>query len=519
MNNRDILEKIRMRYVNRELMVFQNRRLTGSQYVERVYRLGNALLSLGLKKGDRVALLLQNSNISSECFHGANSAGLPFVPLNSRNSSLEHLHILNHSIAKAIIVDEVYLDILEPILPRAASIQHVICVSVAGDHDYQSYETLLNTAKPDEPDVDIFDDDICSLRYTSGTTGKPKGVIHSYKSDSVVLINSLLEGLDIRSTDAVALTSPVTHASGSQILPHLVKGARVVIMPEFNPEKLMQVIEKEQITTLYMVPTMLIMLINHPALANYDLSSIRTIRYGASPISPSLLEKAIDIFGNVFVQGYGLTEAGMPITLLTKDDHSLDGSEWKLKRLKSVGREVIVAKVRIMDDENNLVPPGETGEIVVKTDQNMLGYWNDPVATDKTVQDNWLRTGDVGYIDEDGYVYLVDRKKDMIISGGFNIYSREVEDVLYSHDAILEAAVIGVPDDTWGESVKAVVVLKPDKSATSDDIIKHCRKHLAAYKKPSSIEFVDKIPKNANGKIMKAELKEQFWDRHDRKIN
>jgi acyl-CoA synthetase (AMP-forming)/AMP-acid ligase II len=509
---RDILNKIVQRHGDREVLVFQDARFTAKQYVERVYRLGNALLGLGLKKGDRVALLLNNSNFSAECFRGANSAGMSFVSLNARNAAPEHLYILNDSGAKALIAGEEFLGMVEKILPEAPDIRHVIVVPGKNKGPWLSYEELLARATATEPEVVITAEDAYSIRYTSGTTGKPKGVLQLFRSDITQLYSSLMEGLEIQKTDAVALTAPVTHASGSQILPHMAKGAKVVIMPGFEPEELLCAIEKEKITTLYLVPTMIVMLINHPTLKDHDIRSIRTIRYGASPIAPNVLKNAIEIFGDVFIQGYGLTEASMPITMLTKEDHILDGTEKSLKRLKSIGREVLVAQVSIQDPECKILPDGHTGEICVKSDQVMAEYWNNPEATRETLINGWLHTGDMGYRDEDGYFYLVDRKKDMIISGGFNIYPREVEDVLYMHEAVLEAAVIGIPDEKWGETVKAVVVRKEGKAVTAEEIISHCKQHLASYKKPTSVDFIDALPKNANGKILKKDLKAPYWE-------
>ena len=515
---RDVLNKIAVRYGDREILVSPEKRFTGKAYVERVYRLGNALLGLGMKKGDRVSLLLNNSTYSAECFRGANSAGIPFVSLNARNAAPEHLYILNNAGSKALIVGEEFLPMVEEILPDAPELKHVIVVPGTNKGKYLSYEELLAASSSEEPDVPITADDAYSIRYTSGTTGKPKGVLQLFRSDITQLYNALMEGLDIQKTDAVALTSPVTHASGSMVLPHMAKGAKVVILPGFDPEMLLQTIEKEKITTLYLVPTTIVMLINHPTLNNYDIRTIRTIRYGASPIAPNVLKKAIGIFGDVFLQGYGLTEASMPVTLLTKEDHILDGSEKSVKRLKSIGREVLISKVSIQDPDCHILPDGQTGEICVKSDQVMKEYWRNPEATKETLIDGWLHTGDMGYRDEDGYLYLVDRKKDMIISGGFNIYPREVEDALYLNEAILEAAVVGIPDEKWGETVKAFVVMKQGKSANAEEIIAHCKEHLASYKKPTSVDFIDELPKNANGKILKKDLKAPYWADQERKI-
>jgi long-chain acyl-CoA synthetase len=519
MNTKDILIKTANQYPEREILVFQDKRIKAREYLNRVFRVSNALLGLGLKKGDRVAVLLSNSHHSVECFHGNSCAGLVLVPLNSRNSPREHLYMLNNSEASAIILGKEFAETVSSILPEASTVSHAICIGDTPHSSMLDYDDLLAKSSPTDPQIGIADDDMSAIRYTSGTTGHPKGVHRDHRSDITAVYNCLIDGLEIRGTDAVALTGPVTHASGSLILPHFVRGAKVVILPGFNARKLIETIEKERITTLYLVPTMIVMLLAEPGIENYDLSSLRTIRYGASPIAPEVLKRAIDLFGNVFVQGYGLTEGSMPLTLLIKEDHIMDGSEKKLKRLSSVGREVTLTKVRIMDVEGNILPPGEIGEIVAQSDQIMKGYWKNPEATTETLRSGWLHTRDMGYMDEDGYLFLVDRKDDMIISGGFNIYPREVEDVIYMHPAVLEAAVFGIPDEKWGETVKAVISLRKGMTATEEEIIEHCKANLASYKKPTSVDFIDDIPKNPNGKILKKVLKEPYWSGKERKIN
>jgi len=427
--------------------------------------------------------------------------------------------MLNDSESRAIILGKEFQEIITSILPEAKTISWAICVSDHTKEGMLSYEEIMAKSSPQKPEVEILDDDIISLRYTAGTTGKPKGVIHTHRSNVIVVYNALMDGLGIEEGDAIALTAPVTHASGTMIIPHIVRGAKVVLLPRFDVPMLLETIQKERITTLYLVPTMIAMILAYPELKKYDVSSLKTIRYGASPISPDLLRRAIEVFGNVFVQGYGLTEGSMPLTLLLKKDHILDGGEKSLKRLTSVGREVTVAKVRIMDDNGNILPPGQIGEIVVKSEQVMEGYWKNPEATSKTLRGGWLHTRDMGYMDEDGYIYLVDRKDDMIISGGFNIYPKEVEDVLYSHPAVLEAAVFGVPDEKWGEAVKAAVSLKPGMVATEEELIEHCKKYLASFKKPKSIDFLKELPKSAYGKILRRELKAPYWKGRDRMIS
>jgi len=519
MHIRDYLNKAATHFATREALVCQDTRLSAGQLIERIYRLSNALLHLGLRKGERVAVLLNNCHQSAECFYGICSAGLVLVPMNARNSLQEHLYVLNDSEPRAILVGAEFAEDIAKIMPEVPGLSFSLVVTGCPPTGMLDYEEMLAKAAPEEPQVTLCDEDLFSLRYTSGTTGRPKGVIHDHKANIATLHNTLLSGFSIEVGDTVALVGPVTHASGSMILPHIVCGGRIIILPRFQPKELLECIERERVNTLYLVPTILVILLAEPDIDQYDLSSLTTIRYGASPVSPKVLERAIERFGDVFVQGYGLTEGMMPVTILTKQDHMLDGSETRRKRLSSVGRETMTTQVRIMDEEGNFLPSGEIGEIVVASDQNMKGYWKNQEATQAAFRGAWLRTRDMGFRDEQGYVFVVDRKDHMIISGGFNVYPREVEDVLCRHPAILEAAVLGIPDDVWGEAVHASVSLKEGMEATAEEIIQHCREHLASYKKPKSVAFVVKLPKNAHGKIQKEQLKAPYWTGRSKRIN
>lgn len=519
MNIRDYVVKMGHLHPDREVLVFQEHRFTGRQVRDRIFRLSNALLGLGLEKGDRVAVLLTNSHYSVECFYALACAGLVLVPMNSRNAAREHLYMLENAEVRAVLVGQEFLGVIQPILSEASGVSHAVCINGPAPQGWLDYETLIAGAGVEEPQIELLDEDLSSIRYTSGTTGRPKGVMHSQRGALTTVYSTLMDGLDIKSTDSVALIGPVTHASGSYILPHLVRGAKVVILPGFDVTNVLRTVEQERVTMIHLIPTMLVMILASPEIDRYDLSSLKTIRYGASPISPDVLKRAIGIFGDIFVQGYGLTEASMPMSLLLKDDHILDGSEKSIRRLSSIGREVTFSKVRIMDDEGNFVPPGQIGEIVVQSSQVMQGYWKNPEATAEALRGGWLHTRDMGFMDEEGYIYLVDRKEDMIISGGFNIYPKEVEDVLYMHPAVLEAAVFGIPDEKWGETVKAAVSLKTGQKATEQEIIEHCKTHLAGYKKPTSVDFLDQLPKGHTGKIVRRELKDPYWRGKERKIN
>lgn len=513
------LAKAAARFPQNIAVVHGDTRLTTKELLGRVYQIANALRGLGLRKGERVALLLTNSHHSVECFYGIVCAGLVVIPMNYRNSAKEHLYVLNHSEARAIMVGEEFAEDIESILPEVPTVAHSVCVPRNAPESMYDYEELLSKSSNYEPEVEIGEEDIISLRYTSGTTGPPKGVIHDHRSNIAILYNMLMDDFKIEEGDSIAIAGPITHASGFMVLPHIVRGAKVVILPKFDPKGMLETIEREQVTTLYLVPTMIAKILAQPDLGKYDLSSLKTIRYGASPISPEVLKRAIDVFGNIFVQAYGLTEGGMLLTLLSKEDHVLDGTEKSLRRLHSIGREVTSVLVRIMNEQRKIVPPGEIGEIVVQSDQDMRGYLKDPDATANALCDGWLHTGDMCYTDDDGYIYLLDRKEDMIISGGFNIYPKEVEDVLHLHPAVLEAAVFGIPDDVWGEVVKAIVSLKPGMTATEEELIEHCKEHLANYKRPKSVEFIRELPKNPYGKVLRRKLKEPYWTGRARMVN
>jgi len=303
------------------------------------------------------------------------------------------------------------------------------------------------------------------------------------------------------------------------VLPIMLRGGRSVILPGFEVELLLQTIEKERVTHLLLVPTMINMLLNHPEIQRYDLSSVRTLFYAASPMPVERIKQALQVFGSVLIQGYGCTESSALITYLPKEDHAFERDPKKLRRLASCGVPIMACDVRVVNENGEDITPGEVGEIIERGEDTMLGYWKDPERTAETLKKGWLYTRDMATVDEDGYIYIVDRKADMIISGGYNIYPSEVEEVLYRHGAVYEASVIGVPDDLWGESVKAVVVLKEGMEATEEDLIQLCKNHLSSYKKPKSVDFVSDLPKNPYGKILRRKLREKYWAGQERMVH
>jgi long-chain acyl-CoA synthetase len=362
-------------------------------------------------------------------------------------------------------------------------------------------------------ETEVRANDLFGIYYTGGTTGRAKGVMLSHKnivSNAVHLI--LTTGMR---GDHVALHSaPMFHlADGAVNFAVTMVGGSHVTVKAFEPAAVLSAVEKERVTCALWVPTMINLLVNYPDVSGYDLSSMRLVFYGASPIAPDLLKRAIEVFNCQFIQLYGMTEAGPILTILLPEEHT------KPELLTGAGRQAIGVEVRVVDEQGNDVPPGEVGEVIARGPNIMMGYWGKPLETEAVLRDGWYWTGDLARIDENHYIYIVDRAKDMIITGGENVYSVEVEAVLYKHPAVLEAAVVGVPDERWGEAVKAVVVVKPGAAVTEKELIDFCKQHIASYKAPKSVDFVEALPKSGAGKILKRVLREKYWAGHARRVH
>ncbi len=509
-----ILSNVR-RYPEKPALICGETRLTYKEFNERCNRLANSFLSLGVGENEHFSLLSKNCHIHFELFFAAAKAGTVFVPLNYRLSPRELIYIINDSESKCLFFAKEYLPVVESIRNDLKEVKNYVCIdgSIEG---YHFYEDVLKNSDSKEPDSSfIKEEDIVAIFYTSGTTGYPKGAMISHKNRVSDMINQVTDNEYIEPEDIHLNVGPLYHIGAlSQSQGHIYRGCTVVILKEFDPKRIYELIEKEKINSFWAAPTMIQMLLDYPDKDKYDLSSVKTITYAGSPIPIELLKRAINFFGaNKLIQFFGMTETGPQISHLRRRDHVSEGTEKQLKRLRSVGIECQNVHVRIVDDNDQDVPTGQIGEILVKSDGVTSGYWKKPEDTKKALKDGWFHTGDMGYLDEDRYLYIVDRKKDMIISGGENVYSAEVENVLCMHPAVSEAAVIGVPHEKWVETVKAIVVLKPGASATEDEIIEFCKRNLASYKKPTSVEFVDELPKTASGKVLKRELRERFGGR------
>lgn len=493
-----------------------DRRISYGELDERVRRLANGLCdALGLVRGDRVAVLSKNSIEYFEAYYACARAGLIIQPLNWRLGGEELARIVDDGEPTVLIFSPEFRGEVET-LQKTSSCKHWL--EYGGDSD-GSYEKLLAGASAGEPpqSKDVGNDDPVLILYTGGTTGESKGALHSHKSIYMGMLNQTVAER-IVPTDVYMLTGQMFHIPVALAMNYMAHGCPVVLI-NFEAKQALEVIQRERVSAFLGITTMINWMMAVDDFDSYDLSSLRNFQYGGGPMPETVVRAALKAFPCTMIQGYGQTE-GTTMSFLSQEDHfrAIDGIH--PERLSSCGREGHVTTIRVVDD--NGVPvarDGNTpGEIIVRSDANMLGYWRRPELTAKTLRDGWMWTGDVATWDEEGYVFIVDRAKDMIISGGENIYSTQVEAAIHKHPAVLEAAVIGVPDDEWGEAVKAVVVLKPGMSATAQEIIETAKEHLASYQKPRSVDFVESLPKAPTGKILKRELREPYWNQRGRKV-
>jgi len=496
--------------------------LTFGQLADRVARLAGALQQLGLKDGERVALLSLNAVRYIEYDLAVPWAGGVLNPVNTRWSPAEILYSFDDSGTAILIVDETFKALGPQLARDAATIRHVI---YAGDGETPEgmldYETLIAQSAP-VPDAHRNGDDLAGIFYTGGTTGFPKGVMLSHNNLCICAMSSLALGRSGR--DAVYLhVMPMFHLADFAVTTSLLlSGGSHVVLPGFSPQQTAETIAHERVNEIMLAPTLIQMLVdwieqNPEASGKLDLTCLKRLTYGASPISQTLLRRAQATFPGIeLFQGYGMTELSPVATTLGPEDHTEEA--FQSGRMKSAGKPALCAQVKIVDPQDDELPRGQIGEIAVRGPHVMLGYWNKPEATAEALRNGWMHTGDMGYMDEAGYVYVVDRLKDMIISGGENVYSAEVENALASHPAVAQSAVIGIPSQKWGEAVHAVVVLKPGVTATAESIQAHCKERIAGYKCPRSVEFRDALPVSGVGKVLKTELRKPYWDKQARAV-
>ncbi|MFH1169608.1 MAG: long-chain-fatty-acid--CoA ligase [Chloroflexota bacterium] len=487
---------------------------------ERVNRLANALLGLGLKKEDTVATVNRNCPEHVEMMFAAIKSGAKRTHVNPRLTPEDLAWLLNDAETKFLFVSEQYMETIQKLRPQLKTVKHIISISGKAP-DTLDYEELLAGSSPEAPNLTLDDDELGQLWYTAGTTGKPKGVALPRRSDMAVTRNTLLDMLPhLNEDDAFLALQPLYHGAGLFILAAWIRGLKHVTVHRYDPEIAYPAVEKEKITFIKTVPTVLVRFLTHADIDKHDLSSLRTIVYGAAPMPVDKLKDGLRRFGQIFIQGYGQSEALGTIATLSRKDHRLEGTPEQTARLAAVGRPYTYVDVRVVDESGKGVPTGEAGEVIVRGDHIMKSYWKVPQeVTDDKLRDGWIYTGDIGKFDNDNYLFLVDRKGQMIISGGLNVFPNEVEQVLYQYKGVLEASVFGIPDEQWGEAVKAVVALKPGTKVTEAELITFCRDRIAHYKAPKSIDFRDSLPKSDSGKILTKELKAPYWKGRDRQIN
>lgn len=497
--------------------IYNDRQRTWAEIGERVPRLAAALRSQGLKPGDRLAVLALNSDNYVELFFAAAWANLVIVPLNTRWAVPENIYSLRDADCAGLVVDDGFA----PQVPELLKGHAMPCVVHMGDQPapdgMHAYEALIAHAAPMADECGC-DDDLCGIYYTGGTTGHPKGVMLSHRNFAAASVNWIAT-LHFSDLTVYMHSAGFFHLAGaSPVFALTMAGGTHVCLPKFDAALAFDAIQKHRVNYVLFVPTMINMMLNHPDFDRYDLTSVRYCEYGASPMPDAVLATAIEkLPGWEFIQGYGMTEtAALTVSLPWR--YHFDGEHGPNKR-KAAGRASYGVDVKIVGPDGNEVPRGMPGEIAVRGAQVMLGYWNKPEATAAAIRNGWMHTGDGAWMDDDGFIYIVDRVKDMIISGGENIYSREVENAVHAHPAVRECAVIGIPDEKWGEAVLAVVTLKAGMQATAEEIIAHCHELIANYKCPRHVEFRDELPLSGAGKILKNVLREPYWKGKRRAVN
>lgn len=505
----DLIRRNAKKFPEKDGVVFEDKRLSFKELFDRVNRLAHALIRVGVRPGDRVAILNYNEPRYVESLFAIWKVGAIAVPLNHLFKGRELEFLINDCAAKILILGEDYGRLIDSIRSQLRSVEKYICIG-SGRQEMESYENLIALGSSAEPQLNLTETDLASIVYTSGTTGRPKGVMLSHKNHLADARNTVIE-ISLRPQHSILNLLPFYHTGGICImLRHYYIGNTQVLMRAFDPQKTLETLEKEKISHVFLVPTVVTAVLQVPGIEKYDLRNLQMILYGAASIPVEVLRQALKVFKCEFFQIFGQTEAGPCMTVLRPEDHHVEGRPEKVKKLASAGRALVNYEVRVVDDTGNDVKIGDVGEVIGRGENNMMGYWDRPEETAQALRGGWLYTGDLAKIDEDGFIYIVDRKKDLIRSGGEFIAPREVEEVLYTHPAILEAAVIGVPHPTWGETVKAVVALKKGMIATEGEIIQFCKENLASYKKPTSVDFMDSLPKSVQGKILKRELREMY---------
>ena len=485
-------------------------------------QIANGLLAAGFPKETKGAIWALNDVRAWTCTLGLWRANMCWIPVGATNSAEDNHHILESFDCEILFFQKAFAEVIAELKPRLPGIRLWICVDgeAAEMPDAVKLENWIEGQSTSKPDVPVDMDDVIMLSATGGTTGLPKGVMNTHRSVQTFCAHFMTGCTYAGNEFPVNLAAaPMTHTAGVLSVPCTARGGTVVVITKPEPALLLGAIPKHGVTEFFLPPTVIYRLLDIPDLdKKVDFSSLKYLMYGAAPMSIEKLKQAIEVIGPVLMGGYGQTEAPASISFMRPDEHIADGKLAPDTRLASVGRPNPLITVEIMNDDNEIVELGETGEICVRGDLVMKGYYKAPDKTAETIVDGWLHTGDIGCLDAEGYLHITDRKKDMIISGGFNVYPSEVEQVIWGHPAVQDCAVIGVPDEKWGEAVKAVVELNQRQSATEEELITLCKQELGSVKAPKTVDFIEALPRSPVGKVLKKDLRDSYWQNAERKI-
>jgi long-chain acyl-CoA synthetase len=494
---------------------FEGEAITYRDLDRRANQVAQGLIAAGIAPQARVAVLAKNGPAFFELWFGAAKVNAVLVPVNFRLAAPEAAFVINDAKAELLFVGADFYPLVEKMAGELTSVRRIIALD--GDHpDWPDYRLWREQQKASDPALPIRGRDCAIQMYTSGTTGHPKGAQLSHDNFLELLPGALRQWGAWHDGDVNLVCLPLFHIGGSGWgLLGLYRGIENVLTRDFDPAAILRTIERQRITKALFVPAMMLFLLQAPQCRDTDFSSLDLVVYGASPAPLDLLRNAVKTFGCGLAQLYGLTETTGGITYLPPEDHG----EHSVERMKSCGKAMAGVELKVVDAAGKALPPGEIGEVICRTPQVMLGYWNLAEATRRAIRDGWFHTGDAGYLDRDGYLYIYDRVKDMIVSGGENIYPAEIESALFGHPAIADVAVIGVPDEQWGEAVKAIVVKKPGAAVAAAEVVDYARQRIAGYKVPRSVDFVDALPRNPSGKILKRELRKPYWRGRERQVN
>lgn len=495
-------------------LVCRGQHTTYGELDTRASQVAQGLRGLGLGLQSRVGFLAKNDARYFEIILGCAKARMTIVGVNTRLATPEMRYVLDDARAEVLIVGREFYEIAEALEGELATVKTIVALD--GDHPrWPAYAAWRDAQPAEDPLLTVDPEDDIQQLYTSGTTGHPKGV-QITQGQWVRFAEAVLAAGWARYTpdDTIMVCMPVFHVAGANGgLLALMQGARVLVVADILPEEIFRLIPEYRVNYTLFVPAVILMLVSQPGVEQVDFSSLRCITYGASPIAESLLERAREVFGCEFIQLYGLTENLGGATYLPAEDHATGRN-----KLRSCGKPYPGAEIRIVDAGGRELPAGEVGEIAIRCGWLMKGYWQNAEATTAAIREGWFLSGDAGYLDDEGYLYIHDRIKDMIVSGGENVYPAEVENALFSHPDVADVAVIGVPDERWGEAVKAIVVARPDSGLTAEGLIAHARERIAGYKLPKSVDFVETLPRNPSGKVLRRELRRAYWEGHDRQV-